>query len=111
MDICWMSKHEMGAYFLAPVVLVSALALCYMERRITHMFINFAILNWIIMNIAWMALEYHPNLMHSSVPFWPMAMGFFSIGLAALLSRDLRDTFSHFRRFRAKNWVLASKSE
>jgi len=111
MDALWMGKHLSWAYALAPVVFFSGMAICMLEKRLTHLFINLAVLSWITMNISWMVIESDPLFLSPNVPNIFLALGLLFIGAAAASSNDLRDTFSHFRRFRAKRWPFGAGTQ
>ena len=99
-DAFWMLQLREPAYlFIAPTI-ATGLALLYIDRRASIFFINLAILSWILMNTLWMSSDFEriPALMSG-------ARGAFFAGLAciaaaAATSTNLRDTFSHFKRFR-----------
>jgi hypothetical protein len=100
MDAFWMlgATHVAG-FFILPTIL-SGLFLLYIERRRTVFYINLAINCWIFMNTMWMLSEFSQNsnwLVGSRVAF-VAGLGF--IAMAVRSSDDLRETFSHFRRFR-----------
>ena len=105
MDAFWMlGLNGAGLAFIVPTVL-TGLGLLYIERRPAVFRINLAINCWIWMNTAWMLSD---ALARPDLLVWARAMfagGVFFI-LAALLSAGgLRETFSHFRRFRTPRWL------
>lgn len=104
MDASWMLQvEELSLFMILPTVL-SGLFLCYIERRKTHTLINIAILSWICMNISWMFSEVReiPEfLLAAKVLF---VTGCFFVILALFNSENISETFSHFKRFRIKNW-------
>jgi hypothetical protein len=105
MDASWMLQiREMSLVMIFPTVL-SGVVLCYIEKRKNVSFINFAIMNWICMNITWMFSEIYANhtLLLISKTF--LAIGIAFIALAIYSSENLTETFSHFRRFRVKKIV------
>jgi hypothetical protein len=104
MDASWMlGVEELSIFMILPTVL-SGLILCYIEKRRTHTLINIAILCWICMNISWMfseVLEINSYLTLAKIFF---ATGSLFVILALLTSENISETFSHFKRFRIKNW-------
>ena len=104
MDASWMlGVEELSIFMILPTIL-SGLFLCYIEKRRTHTLINIAILCWICMNISWMfseVLEINSYLTLAKIFF---ATGSLFVILALLTSENISETFSHFKRFRIKNW-------
>jgi hypothetical protein len=100
MDAAWMIDMPTIAKIMAPIVLMSAIALTYLDKRRNVMFINMAIVFWILMNISWMAAEL---LLQEQLHFYSkifFAFGLTSITAALIVSPNVKETFSHFRRFR-----------
>lgn len=104
MDASWMlQEKEISIAMILPTVL-SAILLCFVEKRKTVIFINIAILSWICMNVSWMFSDI------LALPFYlTMAKIFFGVGIAFIIlaiatSENISDTFSHFKRFRLKNF-------
>jgi hypothetical protein len=104
MDASWMlGVQELSIFMILPTIL-SGLFLCYIEKRRTHTLINVAILCWICMNISWMfseVLELNSYLSLAKIFF---IMGSLFVILALITSENISETFSHFKRFRIKNW-------
>jgi hypothetical protein len=104
MDASWMlGVEELSIFMILPTIL-SGLFLCYIEKRRTHTLINIAILCWICMNISWMfseVLEINSYLTLAKIFF---GTGSLFVILALLTSENISETFSHFKRFRIKNW-------
>jgi hypothetical protein len=93
MDALWMlNLTSWGMFFLFPTLL-TGLALLYIEKRRSVFWINLAINCWIWMNTLWM---------FDQIPWARTAFfcGLLFIAIAILEARSLRETFSHFRRFR-----------
>ena len=105
MDACWMLKHEELAILFAPVVLGSGIILVSIDERRPQLCINLGIVSWILMNICWMMAEIVPNL----IPHWLLLFflfsGLVSILFALIISNNIKETFSHFRRFRLKTFI------
>lgn len=103
MDASWMLESPEISFIMIIPTILSAIWLCYIEKRLSVTFINVAILSWICMNISWMFAE-----ILSNGTYLVMAKVFFVIGVAfvaaaVFTSKNLTETFSHFRRFRTKN--------
>lgn len=104
MDSSWMlQEKEFSLIMILPTIL-SAIILCYIEKRRSITFINLAILSWICMNVSWM----FSDILDLSY-YLTMAKVFFGVGilfilLAVMTSENVSDTFSHFKRFRIKNF-------
>jgi hypothetical protein len=106
MDACWMLQAEKISVMMIVPTILSGIFLVYIEKRVSVTFINLAILSWICMNVSWMFSEVL-NLSSYLV----MAKTFFGVGclfilLAVIKSNSVSDTFSHFKRFRIKNFKL-----
>lgn len=99
-DACWMlGLMDLGLGLMIPTV-ITGLFLLYVEKRRHVFMINAALNSWICMNFLWMFAD-----MDLSGPYLLLAKTFFGLGLlfivlAMILSPNLKDTFSHFRRFR-----------
>lgn len=104
MDASWMLEvREVSMAMILPTV-ISAIFLCMVEKRRTVTFINIAVLSWICMNVSWMFSD-----IFTQNYYLTMAKSFFGIGilfiiLAIATSENISDTFSHFKRFRMKNF-------
>lgn len=102
LDASWMLEVKGLTYVMIIPTILSALILCYIEKRPNILLINLAILSWILMNITWMFSE-----LYNIENFFFTAKIFFLLGLiliiaAILSSKNLTETFSHFKRFRLK---------
>lgn len=100
MDACWMIGWIPFAYAMVLPTVLSGLFLLYIEKRKSVFCINLSINFWILMNCFWMfgdTLQDPNYLVWSKISF---GLGIFSILLAAYFSKDLKETFSHFKRFR-----------
>ena len=91
---------KIALMFILPTI-ATGLGLLYIERRKTVLFINLAINCWIWMNTLWMMsdLFQHPALLVTARAIFGLGLVF--IACAIRSSDNLRETFSHFRRFRA----------
>ncbi len=104
MDASWMLEvQELSIFMILPTIL-SGLFLCYIEKRRTHTLINVAILCWICMNISWMFSEVLDLNSYLSLAKIFFIMGSLFVILALITSENISETFSHFKRFRIKNW-------
>ncbi|MBI4350435.1 MAG: hypothetical protein HY550_03255 [Elusimicrobia bacterium] len=100
MDAFWMlGLAQAGLFFILPTVL-TGFCLLYIEKRPAVFMINIAINCWIWMNVLWMSSDAfkQPGLLAYSKAMF--AAGVFFILAAGLKSGNLKETFSHFRRFR-----------
>ena len=104
MDSSWMlQEKEISLTMILPTIL-SAILLCYIEKRKTLIFINIAILSWICMNVSWMFSD-----IMGVTSYLTIAKVFFGVGvvfilMAIITSENVSDTFSHFKRFRLKTF-------
>jgi hypothetical protein len=104
MDASWMLQmKEISLLMIVPTILTGVI-LCYIEKRKNITFINIAILCWICMNVSWMFAD-----IHAVSTYLLIAKSFFCAGLLFILmavatSEKISDTFSHFKRFRIKNF-------
>lgn len=105
MDAFWMLDFTSTALVLGPVVLGSGLLLVSLDRRPAHLAINLAIVSWISMNILWVYSEHVGDETYRGYSRLCFFAGMVLIGLAVFLSKNIRETFSHFRRFRIKKWI------
>jgi len=104
-DAFWMlGLAGTGVFFIFPTVL-TGLGLLYIEKRPAIFMINLAINCWIWMNTMWMLSDAFklPGLMVYAKAIF--AAGVLFIMLALVQSGNIRETFSHFRRFRTLRWV------
>lgn len=100
MDAFWMLQVKEASIALIFPTLLTGIFLVYIEKRTSVTFINLAIMSWICMNVSWMFSEslQMPNLILLAKAF--LALGLCFIGISVLVSKNISDTFSHFRRFR-----------
>ncbi len=100
MDAFWMlGATGVATFFILPT-LFTGLCLLYIEKRRTVLYINVAINCWIVMNTLWMISEIAES---PEMLTWSRAAfgtGILFILLAVRSSENLKETFSHFRRFR-----------
>lgn len=100
-DAAWMlGSLKLAVLFMIPTIL-SGLVLLYVEKRPSILLINLAINCWIFMNTLWILIDVYPGdiTYYGSRAFF--GLGILSIVLAGLLSQNLQETFSHFKRFRS----------
>jgi hypothetical protein len=93
MDAMWMLGFTSLAKFSIIPTIATGLMLLYIEKRSTVFWINLAINCWILMNTLWM-------LEHIAAARFTFAVGMACVGVAVYKGDSLRETFSHFRRFR-----------
>jgi hypothetical protein len=100
MDSAWMLQWPTLAELMILPTVATGLVLLYVEKRRSLLLINVAICCWILMNTFWMLGDTHgqPALLFTARALF--ALGVLSVLGAAHFSEDLRETFSHFRRFR-----------
>ncbi|MBL7714123.1 MAG: hypothetical protein JNL01_01570 [Bdellovibrionales bacterium] len=104
MDGFWMlGVPKLGYFFILPTI-VTGFLLLLVEKRPAITLINVAIFFWILMNTFWMLSETLQNPTLLLVARISFGLGVSAILVAAFVSKDLRDTFSHFRRFRVLKW-------
>ncbi len=103
-DAFWMLGATHVAHFFLFPTIVSGLCLLYVEKRRPVFFINLAINSWIWMNTLWMLAEVKgsPTMMWGPRACFVLGLAF--VACAVATSASLRDTFSHFRRFRVLKW-------
>jgi hypothetical protein len=99
-DAMWMLGFHSTAMALLVPTIITGFLLLYIEKRLPLTFINLAINCWIWMNTFWVAAEWR-----SQAHLQDLSRGIFVLGVlfilgAAITSRNVRETFSHFRRFR-----------
>lgn len=104
MDAAWMLQIKQVAVAMIVPTLLSGLFLCYIEKRKNVTYINFAIVSWIVMNASWMFSEdfYEEEFMLAAKMSFILGVGFIAMAVAA--SKNLSETFSHFKRFRIKSY-------
>lgn len=102
MDASWMLGGLGLSYFFILPTVFSGILLCYIEKRPSVSFINGAILCWIFMNTLWMLSEHLESPLLLTYARISFGLGLLMIFGSILLTRDLKETFSHFRRFRLR---------
>jgi hypothetical protein len=102
MDASWMFELSTIYMIMLFPTLLTGLFLCYIERDNSLTMINIAIFNWICMNVSWMFSETYHDLFYLSLAKIFFGMGVLFMMLAVVTSKNLADTFSHFKRFRMK---------
>lgn len=105
MDACWMTGFFPAAFVVSPFVVLSGVLLCLIDRRPAFVAINLGILCWIFMNLSWMISDVRDREAWLFASRCFFLLGALSIGAAVYLSKNLRETFSQFRRFRIKDWA------
>lgn len=100
-DASWMLGSLKLAILLMLPTILSGLLLLYTEKRLSLLLINLAINCWIFMNTIWILADIIPSDITFYLSRIFFGLGVFSILLAGIKSRNLKETFSHFRRFRA----------
>lgn len=90
---------QVGLSLIAPTALTGILLL-YIEKRRQVLWINIAINCWIWMNAIWMISDIggHADWIVYSRALFGVAIVF--IGFALFDTKNVREVFSHFRRFR-----------
>ncbi len=107
MDAFWMlGLAKVGLFFIIPTVL-TGLCLLWLEKRPVLFKINVGINCWILMNVTWMLSDAYkmPRLLGYSRGMF--VVGVLFIAAAGLQSGNIRETFSHSRRFRTARWLGA----
>ena len=104
MDAAWMLQaREVSMAMILPTV-ISGVLLCFIEKRKALVFINIAILCWICMNISWMFSDLFTQNHYLIIAKTFFGLGILFIIIAVATSENISDTFSHFKRFRMKNF-------
>ncbi len=99
-DGLWMlGQHQMALAFIAPTAL-TGLLLLYVEKRLSVVCINVAINCWIWMNAWWVVFDMSPAPHYRILSQIFFILGMLAILAAVITSGNVRETFSHFRRFR-----------
>ncbi len=102
-DGFWMlGLVDLGLLLMVPTF-ISGLILLYIEKRRSVALIGLAINFWIWMNALWMCSDKFKDPIFLKLAQISFGLGILSILIASFTSRDLRETFSHFRRFRHKS--------
>lgn len=100
MDAFWMfGLPILGMLFILPTV-ITGIGLLYIEKRPAVFKINIAINCWIWMNIFWMFSDIWELPVYLTLAKCCFAGGLLSMLAALEQSGNVRETFSHFRRFR-----------
>lgn len=100
MDAFWMlGSPEVSLFFVAPTI-ATGLMLLYVEKRRNVFWINSAINCWIWMNTFWLFSEVNhtPHLINYAKAAFILGLVFIFAAIKDSIS--LKETFSHFRRFR-----------
>lgn len=105
MDAAWMLEIKPVANAMILPTLASGIALCAIEKEKSAFYINMSVASWIVMNVSWMLAE---SFAYDA--FMAGARAFFVVGslflcLAAAKSKNLKETFSHFKRFRIGSYL------
>lgn len=79
-DSCWMLELKtVGAIMIAPTLFL-AVYLVIKTLRTKDVYINTAILFWILANSYWMLMEFFNNNRHKELAVIPFAIGFLFVG-------------------------------
>lgn len=104
MDATWMLEMKQVATAMILPTLLSGVFLCYIEKRKSVALINLSLVCWIIMNVSWMFSESYYEQAFMAVAKVSFLTGLVLIATAAYYSKNMSDTFSHFKRFRIKTY-------
>ena len=104
-DAFWMFGWNLLSLSVMLFPIVSGLMLLYIDKRPTAFMINGAINCWIWMNTFWIFSELPGYEMTKSLSKVSFLLGLLFIVGAVLISKNMRETFSHFRRFRLSQWL------
>lgn len=99
-DGFWMIDAVNVGFIFMGFTIISGACLMYIDKRKDVLFINVGLMCWIFMNTFWMLSDVSDSesyLFKSQICFFA---GLVFIAIAATISKSLRETFSHFRRFR-----------
>jgi len=100
-DGLWMLGFFESALFCLSLTLLTGLVLIYIEKRFSVTCINIAIICWTSMNFVWILSEYKDDQGYQAQARIAFAAGLGFIMIAILASKNVRETFSHFKRFRS----------
>lgn len=80
-DSCWMLEIKwLGALMIVPTLSVAVWIVC-MTRKTNDIYINLAVLFWILANSSWMVLEFFNHDEGKNLAGIPFALGFVCVGL------------------------------
>lgn len=78
-DSCWMLEFKaLGTFMVIPTVLM-ALRITWMSRQLNELYINLAVLFWILANAAWMLMEFYEWENYKLLTAIPFSLGFLSV--------------------------------
>ena len=80
-DSCWMLGFKtLGTVMIVPTIGL-AILIVYHTRKTTDLYINLAILCWIVANSFWMLMEFYSLLNYKGIASIPFALGFLCVGI------------------------------
>jgi len=80
-DTCWMLELKwLGAIMMVPTLFLAAY-LMYKTWHMLDVFINTAILFWIMANSFWMIMEFFNDNQYKYFASIPFGLGFFFVGI------------------------------
>lgn len=80
-DSCWMlTLKALGTIMIIPTVGL-AIIIVYNTRKSKDVFINLAILSWIVANSLWMFVEFFNQVEYKPWASVPFALGFVCVGV------------------------------
>jgi hypothetical protein len=103
-DGFWLLGYHGVAITCIVPTLLTGLLLLYIEKRPTVVSINCAINCWTWMNALWIVQDWTKVGGYFTAAKFAFGLGIFFVLLAVVISRNVRETFSHFRRFRMPRW-------
>ena len=80
-DSCWMLQLKWLGIVMAIPTIAIAIFIVYISRKITDIYLNFAILFWICANSFWMYIEFFTS---GQLKFWasiPFGLGFVFVAI------------------------------
>ena len=79
-DLCWAMEFKLVGTIMVFPTLAAAIWILYITRKSSDMWVNFAVLFWILANSTWMIVEiFNFGTKYYSLPFF--IMGFFCMSI------------------------------
>jgi uncharacterized membrane protein YoaK (UPF0700 family) len=80
-DSCWMLKLKLlGVIMVIPTVAIAGI-IVYVSRKTRDIYLNLAVLCWIIANSYWMCIEFFTDEHYKLLAAVPFSLGFVFVGI------------------------------